>query len=874
MQEEWAARGWRITFDKDKLLIARKSAEYELPRSQYESLDIRWHYSGWWISDGQSRLIALKWLGRKRTLKLRELLREYRFTFEVANAVTWQSQVIAFVSERLAIGRWITHDETSGLIESRPNQRLLSRIRRHNSEHFFNTNELAAAAFLDEPLKELLNATNETIMQGELVAQRSFFDTIESSPLTEEQARAVICLDNRVQVHAAAGSGKTSLIVARAAYVVKKQFINPDSILILAFGAKAKDELERRIETRFANAGINSTGLKVSTFHSLGLAILGNFRGNKPRLAPWIDEGRETDKIVSIAKELSHSNPNFYYKWNLYRHLYSDQIDNSGEWEEDGWNRESKVRGFETFSGFIVKSYGEKKIADFLFWHGVQFEYEKRYAQETADEFHSHYRPDFYYPEIGTWHEHWAIDLDGNAPKEFNDYKLAMEWKREIHKENSTDLIETTYGAIVYGEGLHYLRAELEKRGLELKLDTSREPVNQYLTPLEDRELAELVRSFMAHVKSNSLSKDDVEDRLNHSKAGLASPRTRLFLEIFWTIFNAWQSELAAEEFVDFDDMVNEAARALELENSFKTFDLVMVDEFQDTSFARAKLLKGLLKNSDQMLLAVGDDWQSIFRFAGSDISVIQEFKTIFGPGPECQLTTSFRCGQIICDISTSFVTANPSQSRKEVRASEGIKPGSVSIHFDKSDSYAIDEFLQQLSNFRQSSAQIVNSEPYSVKILGRYQFQNELLPVKTYPGLSVTFSTVHQAKGLEADYVLIPGMNSSKHGFPSQVFDDPVLQLVMSADDIFELAEERRLFYVALTRARKGVVLIAPVEKPSAFVLELLNNPLVRVLGTDGKRPRLCPNCRTGLIQPRFGANGDFFGCSNFPKCRFTQNI
>lgn len=874
MQPNWTARGWRIDFNQNTLLISRKSLKYELPRAKYESLEIQWRYFGWWISNGETRLVALWWLGRKRALQLRELVREYRFTFEVANAVTWQSCVTELVSERLRIGRWITHHETCALIDSRPNPRLLSRIHFFDSDHFFDASELEAAAFLDAPLEELIAATNETIMESELVIERNFFDSIERSPLTEEQARAVICLDNRVQVFAAAGSGKTSLIVARAAYVVKKGFVSPDSILILAFGKKAKEELEYRIETRFAHAGINSTGLKVSTFHSLGLEILGHIRGEKPRLAPWIDEGREIEKIVNIAKTLSQGDPTFLYKWNLYRHLYSDQIDNSGEREQDGWNRISKARGFETFSGVVVKSYGEKKIADFLFWHGIQFEYEKRYAQVTANEFYSHYRPDFYYPEINSWHEHWAIDLDGNAPKEFNNYKLGMEWKREIHKQNETDLIETTYGEIVHGEGLQSLSEELEKRGLELKLNTAREPLNQYLTPMDDWELAELMRSFMAHVKSNSLTKDDVEGRLNSSNIGLAGPRTTLFLKIFWNIFNAWQSEMVASDFVDFDDMIIEAARALELDNTFKSFDLVMVDEFQDTSFARAHLLQGILKGSNQLFLAVGDDWQSIFRFAGSDISVIREFKTIFGPGPEYKLTTSFRCGQIICDVSTSFITANPSQSRKEVRASKGIKPGSVTIRFDASESDAIDDFLQQLSDFRMGSINALNSEPASVKILGRYRFQKELLPSKAYPGLEVTFSTVHQAKGLEADYVLIPGMNSSMHGFPSQVLDDPVLQLVMSADDTFELAEERRLFYVALTRARKGVVLIAPLEKPSTFIFELLQDPHVDALGADDLEVSLCPSCKAGFMRPRLGANGEFLGCSNFPKCHFTQNI
>src|SRR6476659_7085236 len=138
-------------------------------------------------------------------------------------------------------------------------------------------------------------------MASELSSRRSFFDTIEKTPLTDEQARAVVCYDNRVQVLAAAGSGKTSVMVARAAYAVSRGFVSPDRILLLAFNRNAADELQERIKGRFAAAGIRSDGIRASTFHSFGLDMIGRATGKKPRLAQWIDDGEDARTVLDIA---------------------------------------------------------------------------------------------------------------------------------------------------------------------------------------------------------------------------------------------------------------------------------------------------------------------------------------------------------------------------------------------------------------------------------------------------------------------------------------------------------------------------------------------------------------------------------------------
>jgi DNA helicase-4 len=165
-------------------------------------------------------------------------------------------------------------------------------------------------------------------------------------------------------------------------------------------------------------------------------------------------------------------------------------------------------------------------------------------------------------------------------------------------------------------------------------------------------------------------------------------------------------------------------------------------------------------------------------------------------------------------------------------------------------------------------------SEVTTVDILGRYGFQRGVLPNHRWDGLSVTFRTVHGSKGLEADFVIIPGMSTGTFGFPSNVNDDPVLALAMPIPDSFPHAEERRLLYVALTRARRGVFVLAPSAQPSPFVVELLLDPKVVVESSDGGSIIVCPLCRQGTLVERHGPYDPFMGCTRFPACGHKERV
>jgi DNA helicase-4 len=871
----WSGDGWRITITDEEVTIAQASRSVVIPSRESAQLDVRRRWFRWSLHNGGRSSVLLRGIAKPEAVALKRALRHLALTPAIADATGWHVEVTHLLAEACTEQRWIHTEAVDALLATRPEARLLDRVRAAGCEPSLTEGQLKAVGFLDTDLGTLVAVANEQIMVAELTSRQSFFDTIEKSPLTDEQARAVVCFDNRVQVLAAAGSGKTSVMVARAAYAVSRGFTTPDRILLLAFNKAAASELQDRVSARFAAAGIDSSGLRASTFHSFGLEVIGRATGAKPRLAQWLDQGEDVRMVMRIVDELRDASESFRYRWDLYRMLFANAPIDLTENEPDGYDKSTSKTGYRTFGGEVVKSHGERLIADFLYLNGVNYEYERPYDVNVADATHSQYRPDFYYPDIGVWHEHWAVDRDDNPPAEFDGYAEGMAWKRSQHAEHGTTLVESTWADVMFDDGLTKLEAELTQLGLSFDWNPDRPLRDEWAKPLKHEDLARFVRTFMTHVKSNSWTEEDLERRLASDVARLDGYRTRLFLEVYWQVHTEWERRLAADQAVDFEDMLVQAADQLEAGNGDWHYDLIMVDEFQDVSRARARLVRGLVKAPGRFLLAVGDDWQSINRFAGADLSVMTNFEAWFGRGCQLALTTTFRCTQTICDVARTFVSKNPNQFDKPMRSAHQ-DPG-VAVAVIRSDDVAgaLATYLDDLS--AAVAGGMIPSERFgtvSVDVLGRYWFERDFLPKHPPSNLHVTFRTAHGSKGLEADYIVLPGMITGTYGFPSNIADDPVLDLAMPAPESFAHAEERRLLYVALTRARRGVTLITSPLRPSPFVVELLDDPHVTVTGDSDAPVEVCPLCGRGTLVQRNGRFGSFLGCSTFPACKHTRAL
>jgi DNA helicase-4 len=795
----------------------------------------------------------------------------------VAAAVAWKSSVDDAILNAVKIGRWISEEQVESLEKNRPNKSLPQTLKREHAESSFTSSELSAVNFLGTNLRPLIEKENEKIFHAEKTARRDFFASIERTPLTDEQTRAVVCFDNRVHVLAAAGSGKTSVMVSRAAYAVSRGFVAPDKILLLAFNDAAAKELGERVRERFAAAGISSDGVRASTFHSFGLSMIGKATDSKPRVAPWVSGNRDVEKILQIVDSIRLVDAHFNHDWDLYRLVFAAAPLTPNDAKPDAYDRSTSRTGFATIKGDVVKSYGERMISDWLYINGVAYEYERAFPVDLSDADHSQYRPDFYYPKIDVWHEHWAIDLDGKPPKEFVGYEQSMRWKKEVHRQHSTTLVETTFHSIVNGTGLVDLGTEMEQRGIKLDWDPNRKPEELRRVP-SDQEMARQIRRFMTHVKSNSLTPEDLKSRLQGSFRHLAGTRTDLFLSLYWRIHNEWERQLRSEGFVDFEDMLLAAADCLESGQYDAGYELILVDEFQDASQTRARLVRGLLRVPGRYLLAVGDDWQSINAFAGSDLAVLKNFEKWFGKGPQLSLTKTFRSTQAISDIASTFVQKNPGQFRKKVTTARPDKGQRTSVIMADDPKAGVSAVLEDVSNRVQAGTFTTrNGDMPTVFVLGRYRYNVEDMPKKIPENLDVRFLTIHKSKGLEADLVIVTRVVAGRTGFPSEVSDDPVVNLAMAEPDTFPDAEERRLLYVALTRARNEVALISRIGTPSRFVAELIDEKAVDVMNeklkpTEESIP--CPKCHQGTMVRRTGPYGPFLGCSAFPACRHKMKI
>ena len=319
----WSGRDWNVTVTDTELTAEHPSGTLTVARADASTLEVRRSWFHRTLHHGGQPVLRLGGLSRAEARNLERAVRQLALTPAVEVAVAWHAATTQLLDTARKEQRWVSTEASDALVASRPAPRLLDRIRAAGTQLSLTPFQLEAVVFVDTDLATLVTETNEAVMAAELSSRRGFFDTIEKTPLTDEQARAVVCFDNRVQVLAAAGSGKTSVMVARAAYAVSRGFVPAERILLLAFNRSAAAELQERVDARFAAAGIDSSGVRASTFHSFGLDVIGRATGEKPRPAPWLDEGGDQQMVERIVDQLRDSSETFRYQWDLYRLLFA-----------------------------------------------------------------------------------------------------------------------------------------------------------------------------------------------------------------------------------------------------------------------------------------------------------------------------------------------------------------------------------------------------------------------------------------------------------------------------------------------------------------------------------------------------------------------
>lgn len=446
--------------------------------------------------------------------------------------------------------RWIPKSLASYIIQQSPPIKNGEDAAIPFSEHSHFEKALEAEFAVDN--KRFATAQKEKLS--------TFFSSVERNPLTQEQMDSCICMDGAVQIVAAAGSGKTSTMVARIGYALVEKLYQPEQILVLAFNRSVAEELRSRIKERLSGIG-GAEHVKVKTFNAFGLEVIGKSVSRKPKLADWVEPGRDVRAITKIVEDLGQADPQFRLDWDMFRVVFGRDLSAWDAGPEPDLERPSN-KSILTANGDFVKSDEERMICDFLFFSGVEYNYERSYEHDTVTAEHSQYHPDFFYPRIGLYHEHFALDANGNAPAHFTgDYVAGVHWKRQLHADNQTLLFETTSHNIRNGSGFLKLKEELERLGVQFNFDPDRATKGQ--GPIPTEQLASTIRAFQQHVKSNGLSHQDLHNAVANAERDHRD-RLKRFVSLFERISDEWQHRLKITECVDFDDMLLMAIEHIE----------------------------------------------------------------------------------------------------------------------------------------------------------------------------------------------------------------------------------------------------------------------------------------------------------------------
>ncbi|MGZ8160703.1 MAG: UvrD-helicase domain-containing protein, partial [Methylobacter sp.] len=519
---------------------------------------------------------------------------------------------------------------------------LADGINRHDIQDFLPREALQNLNLIRPLLAqghEHIAKMNERFVQQQLTQFQSFFDQIESNPLTHNQRRACILDEQNNLVLAGAGTGKTSTMMGRAGYLIKAGIARPEKILMLAFARKAAEEMDERIRSK-----LKINNLTVKTFHSLGKQIIAQVEG----VVPAINKMAEDEQLRAsfVDQQIQRLLQNDQYKSRFvgyflkFSYPYQSAFNFNSLGEYNNYILENDIR---TLQGELVKSYEECEIANLLFRQGIAYEYEANYQVNTSGPDYRVYQPDFYLPEYGIYIEHFAVNENNQTPPfiDQKSYLEGMAWKRALHQKHQTQLIETYSYQKQQGILSQSLEDKLRQAGVTFKplaQDKLLDKLNQFgQVSGFSRLLADLLALFKAAYLTIKSLVSIANQHEDHERMQAAA-----FL--FEPIYEAYQRHLHDTQTIDFEDMIGKAIEYVESGKYPSPYSYILVDEFQDISASRARLVKALLaQNPDNGLFCVGDDWQSIYRFTGSDVTITREFENYFGMTATSVLDKIFR---------------------------------------------------------------------------------------------------------------------------------------------------------------------------------------------------------------------------------------
>lgn len=784
-----------------------------------------------------------------------------------------------------------------------------------------------------ENIVELVNQINDAYIETTMTEEKQYLDHIlervdPAINLDEDQRKVVIADEDYCLVIAGAGAGKTTTVAAKVKYLVEKQQVDPQQILIISFTNKAVNELRDKI-----NKDLNIE-CPIATFHSTGNAIL---HKNSPEKLNVIDSGKLYYCVQGYFRSTILKNPSvvnslilFFASYfdapyegddinNFFNHMananYATMRSELDDFKTEVIDRRSRQKV--TIQNEIVRSMQEVEVANFLYLHGLDYTYEPIYPYHIIMAAKP-YTPDFMITQGNhiAYIEHFGITEEGKNflydEDELAVYKKAINDKIQLHRKHGTELIYTFSSYLDKRSISEHLEEELLKHGFQLNRRSNEEIVKKLIALEENKyinRLVFLVINFIRNFKVNGYDETAFDELARKT----TNVRTRLFLDICHACYLEYKRYLIENHAVDFEDMINESARVLNEVKEMKEkldFRYLIVDEYQDISRQRFDLVKAFSEVTDAKIMAVGDDWQSIYAFSGSDITLFTKFEEKMGYARLMKIIRTYRNSQEVIDIAGNFIQKNTSQIQKSLISPKHIDEPVIIYTYDSTRkapredrrsganyaiAYAVQTAIEQIMAYDKSVGR--NTFASKILLLGRFGFDGDRLArtglfeyvnrgakIKSvkYPKLDITFMTAHASKGLGYDNVIVVNGRNETYGFPSKIEDDPVLSLVIKEDKSMQYAEERRLFYVAMTRTKNRVYFIAPEKNPSEFLLEIkreYKNVYLRGKWSEEEPIRMgrkkCPVCGFPMQLKYKASYGlKLYICTNEPEiCSFMSN-
>ena len=754
---------------------------------------------------------------------------------------------------------------------------------------------------------------NKQFIKNKLKEYEEYFDNIldkekKKIKLDLEQRIAILTDEDYNLIIAGAGSGKTTTMIAKIKYLIEKCHVSSNEILAISFARKNVLELDQKLNQ------IYKLNVDTKTFHKLGIEIIKAYENIPVRV---ISENDKKNIILNYLKKeiyknkenlretinfLScyfHADPNMAefdnfeeYKKYKYDTEYMSLKSNLGEYNKTIINKRKKSKISIKYE--FLRSYQELEIANFLYLNNIEYEYEKKYPFSDNN---TVYYPDFTIKqgENIIYLEHFAINQNGTSEifdtQTTTKYNHEIDIKKQLHDQYHTKLI-CTYANYNDGKSLlFHLKELLIKNGFILKKKREEEIYQKLFETSKDTEFFAYLVLALSFISKFKLQKKKIED-FDRMISETDIERTKEFLKLTKKIYEHYEQTLKNEGKIDFEDMIIKAIydlKHIKKENIPFHYQYIIVDEYQDISDQRFELLQELTRMLNSKIIAVGDDWQSIFAFAGSNVTLFTKFKEAMGYAEILKIQNTYRNSQELIDVASEFVEKNKEQIHKELRSNIHLKTPVIIYSYDDNDKKTWNKAM--LISKIISDIKKEYSTQHQILLIGRYNFdienlfhtnlfqkgENDKISAVNEPDMNITFSTAHGSKGSEFDSVIIINAIDSTFGFPSKIKDDPVF-LAIENKPTLEYAEERRLFYVALTRTKSRVYIIVPTSKPSPFVIELKKNNNVKFMDNviqeyqNNWENLKCPKCGYYLKKEYFNEMQQYiYRCTNEKEvCNF----